>query len=357
MNRQEAVITIAKINRQVKQIYYWIDLDEELGISTIDPEVVDLSTWVDQVYDFLKETPIILLAEQVLKIGPVKSIEDYLNERNGTIDARVRPHIQAYTKSMHNLEDLCKKIVAEQYKDFPDLVPALANEEAAALLGRAVDAHLLDKKYMPLKETTSAQLRVIAFAVGTLLGFPERQMYYQFERQWNRAAYRVSTVDLPRLYHCDKHLFAMSLYPEVNFTKITTSYRENNIFYTSQGIEKKKRLYDDLIKFGYIDIATKFENFIGIFDSEKFQKPIEWIAEQRYLTYFIWMTFSKENPKNIWVKTMCCFRIQGHEPHKGTMGSSISFMRRKNLLEKYNPELRTISERFNRENYTKPLTD
>lgn len=357
MNRQEAAITIARINRQVKQIYHWIDLDEELGISTIDPEVVDMSTWVEQVYDFLKAEPILLLAQQILKIGPAKSIEDYLNERNGTIDARVRPHILAYTKSMHNLEDLAKKIVAEQHPDFPDLVPGLANQEAADLLGRAVDAHLLDKKYMPLEETTSAQLRVIAFAVGTLLKFPSRQLYYQFEKQWNRASYRVSTVPLPKHYHCDKHLFAMSLYPEVNFTKITTTYRENNTFYTHQSIERIKRLFDDLINFGYIDVASQFEDFLGIFDSEKFIRPIEWIAEQRFLTYFLWITFSKENPINLWVKAMCCFRIQGHEPHKGTMSSSISYIRRNKLLDKYNPELKAISERFNRATYNKPLTD
>lgn len=354
MNRQEAVITIAKINRQVKQIYYWIDMDMELGISTIDPEIVDLSTWVDQVYDFLKETPIILLAQQILKIGPVKSIEDYLNARNYTIDARIRPHVQAYTKSMHNLENLAKKIVAEQYSDYPDLVPGLANKEAADLLGRAVDAHLLDEKFMPLKDTTSAQLRVIAFAVGTLLKFPSRQLYYQFEKQWGCPSYRVSTVPLPKHYHCDKHLFAMSLYPEVNFAKITTSYKENNTIYTPQSIERIKRLYDDLIEFGYIDIATKFENFIGIFNSEKFIKPVEWIAEQRFLTYFLWITFSKENAKDLWVKAMCCFRVQGHEPHKGTMSSSMSYIRRNKLLENYNSELKEISERFNREAYIQP---
>lgn len=357
MNRQEAVITIAKINRQVKQLYYWIDMDMELGISTVDPEIVDLSTWVDDVYLFLKKTPIFLLAEQVIRIGPVKFIEDYLDERNGSIDLRIRPHVAAYAKSMRNLEALSKRIIEDEYTEFPDLVPGLASQEAVDLLTRAVDAKLLDNKFMPLKETTAGQLRVIAFAVGTLLKFPASQLYYQFEKQWNRASYRLSTVPLPRKYHCEKHLYAMSLYPEVNFQKITTSYKENNTFYTSQSIERIKNLYDDLINFGYIDLATKFEDFIGIFGSGKFKRPINWIAEQRFLTYFLWMTFSKENPRNMWVKAMCCFRIQGNEPHKGSMSSAITYMRRNKLLDKYNPELKAISERFNRKNFTKPLSD
>ena len=346
MNRQEAVITIARINRLIKQLYYWIDADEDLKISFVDTdELAHLAGWVEKVYLYLLEFPTPILVRQFDRIGPASMIEEYLNEQNCRIDARIRPYLHRYVKEMKRLEVLNKQILANEDNPFPGMVPALANEKAIKLLQRAVDAKLLDKNFQPLKDTSSVQLKVIAYAVGTLLELPKNQLYVHFERQWNRASYRVSTVDLPRKYRCEKHKFAMSLYPEVDFNNMCQAYRTNITFYTDKSKQRIKRLYEDLVQGGYIGNYNTIEDFIGIFDSAKFRKPIDWISEQRLLGYFVQLAFSRNNT-NLWVKTICCFRVSGVEPHKGSLCSGITYLRNHNLLDTYNIELKKIVERF-----------
>ena len=348
MNRQETVITIAKINRLLKQLYYWIDTDVDLKISFVDTEeLAQLSNWVKLVYQYLLESPTPILANQIERIGSSSIIENYLNEKNCRIDARIRPLLVKYVKEMKKLEILDKQILSDVETSYPGMVPALANEKAIALLKRAVDAGILDEDFQPLRSTSSIQLRVIAFAVGTLLNIPRKQIYIHFEKQWNRASYRISTVDLPRRYRCEKHELAMSLYPEVNFQEMTQPYRENTTFYTPNSKKRIKTLYENLIEAGYIGSYNTFEDFIGIFDQSKFKKPIDWISEQRFLAYFVYLAFSKYN-KNLWVKVVCCFRVSGVEPHKGSLCSGLTYIRRNNLFDTYNVELKEIADKFNK---------
>lgn len=347
MNRQEVVITIAKLNRVIKQLYYWVDLDSDFTIDAFDDDFSELVEGSKNVHVFLKKNPIRILAEQILKIGTMDSIEKYINERNCTIDARIRPYMIALVKSMNELQDLSRKILAKKDSKYPGLVRALANKQAVQLLQRAVDAKLLRKDFMPEEETTNTQLRVIAFAVGTLLNLPRTQIYVHFEKQWQRPSYRLSTNPLPRKYGCEKHLFAMSLYPEVDFTAMSLPCKEIDTFYTDRNEGKIKRLYDDLVSAGYIGTYSTFEEFEGIFNSEKYIRPVDWIQEQRFLGYFVNIAFSRLNPRNLWNKTVSCFTVYGVEPHKGSLCSGITYIKRKGLMDTYNKGLKEIVDRFN----------
>ena len=349
MNRQETVIAIAKINRLVKTLYYKIDMDMDLCITDFEDDISEIAKDTEHVLAYLKKNPIKILAELIQKMGTMESVDEYINQRNGTIDARIRSSLVLLSKNMSELQDYCRKIVSKDDPKYPGLVRALANNKAVRLLRRAVDAKLLNEQFMPEETTSSAQLRVIAFAVGTLLEIPRNQLYVHFEKQWSRANYRLSTTPLPAKRGYEKHQYAMSLYPEVNFEAMSLPSKEIDTFYTDRDQNHIKRLYEDLISHGYIGHYTSFEELEGIFDAKRYIRPIEWIQEQRLLGYFVQIAFSKLNTRNIWNKTVCCFSIFGQEPHKGSMCSGFNYIVRKNLLDTYNCELKEIAERFNKD--------
>ena len=349
MNRQEAVIAIAKINRLVKTLYYKIDMDFDLCITDFDDDISELARKAEEVHAFLKKNPIKILAELIQKIGTMESVDDYINQRNCTIDARIRPSLVLLCKNMSELQDFCRKVVSKEDPKYPGLVRALANKKAVQLLKRAIDAKLLNEHFMPEESTSSAQLRVIAFAVGTLLKIPKNQLYVHFEKQWNRPNYRLSTISLPLKHGYEKHRFAMSLYPEVNFEAMSLPSKEIDTFYTDRDQMHIKRLYEDLITHGFIAHYTSLEEFEGIFNTKNYIRPIDWIQEQRLLGYFVQIAFSKLNTRNIWNKTVCCFSIFGNEPHKGSLCSGYTKLVRMNLVDTYNYELKEIAERFNKD--------
>ena len=71
MNRQHAVIAMAKIGRLVKQLRYWIDAeaDSDLYFSTFDEDISSSNEWSDILYKYLKESSCKVVAEEFDRIG------------------------------------------------------------------------------------------------------------------------------------------------------------------------------------------------------------------------------------------------------------------------------------------------
>ena len=234
MNRQHAVIAMAKVGRLIKQLRYWIDADSDsdLYLTTFEEDIDQCCEWADCIYKYLKQSSCNIIAEELAKLGSVDDIEEYVNNKNGRLDARLRPNLTYFIKKVHKIEAVVRKVKAEVKSDYPDLIPALANDAAANLLQRAVDGGLLDKHYMPLETTTGPQLRVIAYAIATILKFPKRCKYVYFEKQWNRASYRVGSIPFAQSEQGRiKHEYAMSLYPEADFTSLLQVSSDNDTFY------------------------------------------------------------------------------------------------------------------------------
>ena len=350
MNRQQAVIAMAKMGRLVKQLRYWIDSDSDADLyyKTFDEEINQSKEWADYVYKYLKESSCKIIAEELERIGSIDDIEEYVNNKNGRLDARLRPDLIAFIRQMHKIEAVVRKVKAENQSEYPDLIPALANERIVELLQRAVDGGLLDEHYMPMETTTGSQLRVIAYAIATIMEFPKRCKYVYFERQWNRASYRVGGVPLAQSEQGRvKHEYAMSLYPEADFTSLLQVTSDNDTFYCPYPKQRIKRMYQDLVEGGYIAHYTTLEDFMGIFDANKFTKPIEWIKSQRQLSYFLIEAFASTNKRLVWVKACCCFRIFGKVPNKECMVSGLGELKRKGVYDTYEPELMKITKRYN----------
>lgn len=244
---------MAKIRRLIKQLRYWIDADSDtyLYFKTFEEDISQSKEWADSVYKYLKDSSCKIIAEEIDRIGFIDDIEEYVNNKNGRLDARIRPDLIGFIKQMHKIEAVVRKVKAENKSEYPDLIPALANERTVNLLQRAVDGGLLDEHYMPLKATTGSQLRVIAYAIATILKFPNRCKYVYFEKQWNRASYRVGGVPLAQTDQGRiKHEYAMSLYPEADFSSLLQVSSDNDTFYCPYPKQRIKRMYMDLVKGG-----------------------------------------------------------------------------------------------------------
>lgn len=350
MNRQHAVIAMAKIGRLIKQLRYWIDADadSDLYFATFDEDISQSNEWADTVYKYLKKSSCKIVAEEFERIGLIDDIEEYVNNKNGRLDARLRPNLICFIKKIHKIEAVVRKIKAENKGEYPDLIPALANERTVELLQRAVDGGLLDEHYMPIETTTGSQLRVIAYAIATIMKFPNRCKYVYFEKQWNRASYRVGNIPLAQSEQGRvKHEYAMSLYPDVDFSSLLQVSSDNDTFYCPYPKQRIKRMYLDLVEGGYIAHYTTLDDFQGIFDANKFSKPVEWIKSQRQLSYFLTEAFTPTNKRLVWVKSCCCFRIFGKVPHKDAMVTGLGELKRKGVYDTYDPELKDIARRYN----------
>ncbi len=341
---------MAKIGRLVKQLRYWIDadFDTDLYFKTFEEDISQSKEWVDSVYKYLKESSCKIIAEELDRIGSIDDIKEYVNKKNGRLDARLRPDLIGFIKQMHKIQAVVRKVKAENKSEYPDLIPALANELTVNLLQRAVDGGLLDEHFMPLETTTGSQLRVIAYAIATILKFPNRCKYVYFEKQWNRASYRVGGIPLAQTESGRvKHEYAMSLYPEADFSSLLQVSSDNDTFYCPYPKQRIKRMYMDLVEGGYIAHYTTLEDFQGIFDANKFSRPVEWIKSQRQLSYFLTEAFTPTNKRLVWVKACCCFRIFGKVPHKDAMVTGLGELKRKGVYDTYDPELSKITKRYN----------
>lgn len=83
---------MAKIGRLVKQLRYWIDAeaDSDLYFATFDEDISQSNEWADIVYKYLKESSCKIVAEEFDRIGSIDDIEEYVNNKNGRLDARLR---------------------------------------------------------------------------------------------------------------------------------------------------------------------------------------------------------------------------------------------------------------------------
>lgn len=344
MTRQEIVIKIVKITRIIGEWKFRLDLDGEVEIEALSPDLPHIAEWVREIGLYMKQNPSPILGRLIANIGFTDLMESYVQEHKPEIEASFVEVLESYVENMRTLLSLCDRQRVEERGPYKDLIEPLANGKVAALLQRAVDAGILDNHYQPTSSAQTIQLKVIAFSVSSICGF--HHAYIHFERLWKREnGNRISTCRTPkRQTTCYEETKA--LYPEVDFSMFEPIH-EAVTFYAPQSDDDKREMYRSLIKFGYISPDTTWEVFNGIFDKEAFQTPVEWIKGQRQLAYFVYMAFQKFNQKNLWIKGECCFRINGHIPHRASFVSGYSWIKRAGWIDKYDVKLKMICNRFN----------
>ena len=180
----------------------------------------------------MKQNPSPILARQITNIGFTDLLEAYVREHRQEIEEPFVWALDNYVKHMRALLSLCDKQSIDERGPYRDLTAPLANEQVATLLQRAVDAGILDCHYQPVPGTKALQLKVIAFAVSSICGFP--RAYMHFEKLWKRDhGSRIGTCRAPKC-HTEYYEAVKALYPEVDFSTFEPERTEAVTFYAPQ---------------------------------------------------------------------------------------------------------------------------
>ncbi len=344
MTRQEIVIKITKVTRVIGELKNQLDLDGKVEFAALDPDWPHIAKWVKEIHQYIKQDYSPALTRLIENIGFTGIIADYIENHRLEIGAAYVQAANEYIKNIRALQSTCQQQDNAQKGEYTDLIKPLANKQAATLLQRAVQAGILDEHYQPVPGTKDLQLKVVAFAISSLCGFPHA--YVHFEKQWEKEGNRrFSTCRIPKR---DRDFFekAKALYPEVDFSEFEPVH-DIETFYTPQSKKDIRILLQNLVKYNYIASDTTFEAFKGIFNKADFETPIEWTKTQRQLSYFVYLAFGKLNKKNLWIKGERCFHIGGETPHKACFISGYSYLKRSGRMDRYDVRLKAICEKFN----------
>ena len=199
----------------------------------------------------------------------------------------------------------------------------LANDEAAMLLQRAIEAGLLREDYQPREHTSKAQLRFLAYGVGTALRL--RRKWKPFETLWNIDS--LPGVYLPTTKSVSFEDI-ISLYPEVDFSKISVKYDMNisnecvimeptitdPVHYDSTvSVSELKNVYRNLIDFKYLSDKTTLDQWLYFSIGNEYSgnlPPILWNREVKALAMLINKVLDNNNDNKKWQIASTIFRIK-----------------------------------------------
>ena len=321
VTRQEAVLSFVKFNKFAKQLIYDICIGGNTKLTSYAEELLQFEQWKEDIMLYINFNPDPIIIEKIASLGSPEMLENYINDGKETLPQNTLDALTGVVNAMNSIHDLCYNINQESKGKFRFLVDEFANEEAAALFDRAVSAGYLTAEYQPKGDTDNYTLKIIAFAIGELLHLTMRHKWSHFEEQWSiNRANKLSTLPISeRQFKRAGKL--MQLYPEVDFTMLTAP-NEDKYFDAAYGARRVRALYQELLDHGYIS------------------------PDQQHLSYFIYFTFSKTN-KDYWVKTVACFSVNGHAPHKGSLVTGLVAMQRKPNFGTFDVELKRIASKYN----------
>lgn len=103
MTRQEIAIKIAKITRIIGEWKYRLDLDDEVEIETLSPDLLHIDEWVREIGLYIKQNPSPILAHQITNIGFTDLLETYVQEHKQEIEEPFVWALNNYVKHMRTL--------------------------------------------------------------------------------------------------------------------------------------------------------------------------------------------------------------------------------------------------------------
>ena len=181
MKRSKIVINIARINRINKNLNYLLGFKEDFITAALDPELSCIGLWALEIQSYWREFKDPIIAEQIDNIGSSGNFYKLLQSSQMADD--VREAISLYVDTMKALRAEIQQHHKHSKGSYSMLPDELANDEAAMLLQRAIEARLLREDYQPREHTSKAQLRFLAYGVGTALRL--RRKWKPFETLWN----------------------------------------------------------------------------------------------------------------------------------------------------------------------------
>ena len=332
MERSKVVINIAKITQINRTLNYLLECskDEEIDYPThLHPELNHIDDWAFEIQAYWRECKDPIIAEQIANIGSSGNFYKLLLCARMADD--IRGAISRYVNVMGELRAEIKQHQEQSKGAYSMLPDELANDEAAMLLQRAVEAGYLKEDYQPGTHTSNAQLRFLAFGIGTALHLKHK--WEPFERLWNKE--KLPGVYIPSSKIVDFEDI-IKLYNEVDFSGISADQniakainklKENNTIVDEDKIEDPERTHyhsstedKELLKIfvklkqhKYITEDTTGEQWLYMCTGKDSLKehcaPIKWNKQQRLLVFLIDRMFGESDEFRRWIIATDAFRI------------------------------------------------
>lgn len=321
MDRQQAAICIAKMNKYSRQIETYIEANTPLDFKTIAPEIAKVGSWGEAIIDYLHKNPSFGATRDICNIHDPGRINEYLKSAK-RLKADIKIYLKELVGTITKLKDYAEKY-QKQYRKGPyeKLIEELAYKEAKDVFLRIQKAGFIDDDFKLKKSTKKIQTFVLGWSIINLLKLPKRKSWALIERQWECT--RLSGVTLPeqKTKDIDK---VKAIFPELDYSDMFPGPADKQ-FEVNCGEDVLMDVFLTLVTHGFISKRTKFENFRTIFTICKAEnlKPVDWIGSVRYLTYFVHYAFGKTNDKYL-ERTRFCFTLKGNPLNRGTIKSTTS---------------------------------
>lgn len=347
MDRSKVVINIARITRINRDLNVVLELykGEEFDYTVeLDSELSNIGLWALEIQEYWRECKETIIAEQIAQIGSSGNFYKLLI--GGRMSGEIRGAIKRYIKVMEELRAEIKQYQEQSKGAYSMLPDELANDEAAMLLQRAVEAGFLTENYQPDIHTSNAQLRFLAFGIGTALHL--RHKWEPFERLWDKE--KLPGVYIPNSKSIDFEDI-INLYPEVDFSEISKKFDMNlsdecviieptisdPVHYSSTAsISELKKVYRNLIDCKYLNDKTSLEQWLyfctGKNTTEQ-KQPMLWNKGLNALAILIDRLLSNNTDKERWNKASIAFRIKNKDKYDLIKTDSIGRAGRANKTE------------------------
>lgn len=323
-NRQKAAMLIAVINRISKTLDYQISVGRVVDLELLFADRLNFSKLADDLISYLDQEPARKLAQQLVVLNETDRIRKYCESLpSGT----VKSDIENLSDAIDKLYAYGSRITDASNSKYPYLLPVFHSDVAKELFDRAVNASYLDCYYKPLPDTDHYQMKMIAYAIISILQMPSRNAWVHFDRQWDITSSKITSFRVPRTKGSEI-MKIVQLYPEVDFRPLLSSKNEEKKSFVCNMNESQARsLYNALVADGYIDSKTKVEHFmtmVGLVNLPP--KMIKWTSSMNALVYFVFRAFSDTN-SDVWHLTTLWFYLDGKdELNRETLKSKRSFI-------------------------------
>ena len=346
MNRQEVAISLAQLNLINKKVSSAVLLNQGLCEVMSQYDLTSIQKIGDDILLYLKKNPCQSIMSFIDTMYDIEQLRNILSCNNKVYLSQFEYMLLTKLVDTNDRLNDFATLYKTMYRKGKLLEDIFENERAIELFQRAQKAGFLDNKYQLTNKISNVQIRTLAYAISEVLGIKPKERYKYFQRQWNIND--IAKTALPELY--SKTVEAIKkLYPEVDFSPLTGK-NDAAYFEVPYPRERMEELFMSLIMLGYIDKKTKLVDFMKMFRIGDVSNriPVNWIREQRCLSFFVKHAFQYSN-KDIWMKAQNCFTIKGHTPNRQGLKSSMATLVREKRGDDFDLCLKSLCDNFNRE--------
>lgn len=323
-NRQKAAMLIAVINKISKTLDYQIAVGHVEDLEKLFEDRLNFCKLADELIEYLDQEPADKLTRQLLLFNETRNIRKYSETLPG---GTIKSDMSNLANAIDKLFDYGSRITDRSNCEYPYLLPVFHSETAKELFDRAVNANYLDYHYKPCPNTDHYQLKLIAYAIISILQMPSRNAWVHFDHQWEITSSKITSFRIPRTKG-NEIIKIVQLYPEVDFRPLLSSKNdEKKSFLCNLSVPQAKALYHSLVINGYIADKTKEEHFMtmaGLVNMPP--QMIKWTSTMYALVYFVARVFSDTN-SDVWYLTTLWFNMDGRdELNRETLKSKRSYI-------------------------------